>query len=178
MSLLSSFSILRSTWRSLPRFVLLAALCSSCSALTDTSPSVTVRTSQRTYIAEAVGGPGLRPRYEFTLVVETENRGITSVQLNRCAADATTPMFGISLVDATGTERSAYDGAWACLGGIPPIVLAPGETRSDTFEISGPTIHDGYTGAPRGLLDGRMRLSFGSEGERFVSNVFEVVRRP
>jgi hypothetical protein len=62
------------------------------------------------------------------------------------------------------SQRSGYDMAWACVGGVPPAVVLPGEERTDTLRIMGPSAYDGITHEPLGVLQGRFQIGYDTQG--------------
>lgn len=105
-------------------------------------------------------------RYKFQLTARFTNNTSQTVFLSRCYPNSGTPIFGVQLLDQTDTWGSAYDMAWACVGHDVQFEVAPGATRIDTYEITGPNAFDGVTGRPFGVLTGRMRLVYGVQGCR------------
>jgi hypothetical protein len=106
-------------------------------------------------------------RYRFQLVARFTNNTSQPVFLSRCFPNSDSPTFGVELLDPP-TDRwgSAYDMAWACVGHDAQFEVAPGATRIDTYEISGPNAFDGHTQRPFGVLAGRMRLVYEVQGCR------------
>lgn len=64
------------------------------------------------------------------------------------------------VVDGEPDEDAAWTPTWACAAFRWHEPLAPGDARTDTFRIDGPTGWDGRTGQPIGLLEGRFRLEY------------------
>jgi hypothetical protein len=79
-------------------------------------------------------------------------------------------MHGVPIVEPD-TARSGYNPAWACPQS-PPIPLSPGASRIDTFQVTGPTIRDGRTNEPVGVLDGTFRLSYVGRSSPDVDSSF------
>lgn len=97
-------------------------------------------------------------RCTFTVEASYHNRTEASVYLQRCYPDSEHPIFGVSTLD--GTMESAYGPVWACVGHEDHIRVAPGETRIDVLEISGPNSFDGVTGEPFGVTEGVFQLGY------------------
>jgi len=106
-------------------------------------------------------------RYTFQLTARFTNNTNQPEYLSRCYPNSASPTFGVELLDpAADTWGSAYDMAWACVGHDAQFEVAPGTTRVDTYEVSGPNAFDGVTHRPFGTLTGRMRLVYGVQGCR------------
>jgi hypothetical protein len=105
--------------------------------------------------------------YEFTLVARLKNETARPLQLKRrCPlGDAdlqgkAVPDYDVPAVDEE--QDSGYSPIKACGEIIPTpvIVLQPGEARTDTLRIEGPTAWDHHTKRPLGILAGRFRLVY------------------
>jgi hypothetical protein len=149
-------------------------------------PRVHVMTDQAAYTAQYIDGEGAWERYGFDVVLRTVNRSSRTVYLDRCGA-GDVPIYGVEQVGggAGHDARSAYSPVWACPGSTP-ITLGPGESRTDSLHIQGPTGVDGITGEVMGSFEGAKRLSLSvsrcsvqgpcEHGEYFVrSQVFTVI---
>jgi hypothetical protein len=142
---------------------MLLAACGSPPPPREAGDQVTgeaLRTDRTEYVARRVRGSAPHTRYAFTLIARYTNRTGAPVYLSNCFPDSRSPMFNFVVAGAHGTERSAYDPAWACVGHDNQIVVQPGAARIDTFYISGSTAWNGRTGAPIGELEGRLRLMY------------------
>jgi hypothetical protein len=124
----------------------------------DQSGQVTLRTDRAAYSASPVEGEGPHRTYAFTLVAQFINGTSRPVYLERCFPDTPYPVYGIG--SGAGGPAAAYNPAWACVGHDVPIVVSPGQTRTDSLRIAGPNAWDGRTGEPFGDLVGRFRLSY------------------
>lgn len=141
-----------------------------------------LRTDQVAYTARPLGSGSQRPVYGFSIVATFRNESSRTVYLARCSSAATTPIYWVSMADAA--SESAFAHPWACTG-ASDLSVAPGESRTDAFDIRGPNIwlHDGTFAGDR---EGRMRLHYdvrcasdcaGIAGLG-VSNEFEVLLAP
>lgn len=139
-------------------------------------------TDKTSYEAEYEDGEGINRRYGFDLVASFKNVTDETVYLQRCDNDSATPTYSVSL-SGDREQRSAYNLAWACVGGVEPFELQPGEVRVDKLHITGP---NGWSdGEWLGLLEGGFRLSYAAYScrefrncrlpeEQRTSRVFEV----
>lgn len=155
----------------------LSLLATACASPTGTLPGVAVVTDATSYVAEPVPGTPPRTLYAFRVIVRTTNESLRPFHLGRCNPESAGPIFGVVLHAEPAGARSAYDPAWACVGG-EPIVIPPGSVRVDTLTIQGPTVVNGVTGEPLGVAEGTMSLLFASEGGGIMSNRFSVSRAP
>lgn len=150
-----------------------------CSEALGPDGSVAIQTDQSSYRATYINGEGAYRQYGFELVAKYTNHTKKTVYLDRCSPDSDTPMYGVRGV---GFE-SAYNGAWACVGHDRQFRIEPGESRTDTLHISGPTMWS--AGVPHGKLEGVFELGYGvrlcpgecqdaAPEEASISNQFEV----
>ncbi len=115
-------------------------------------------TDKTSYRAEYEDGEGIYRRYGFDLVASFKNVTEETIYLSRCDQDSETPIYSVSLVGGGEGARSAYNLAWACVGGVEPFEIAPGKVRVDTLHLEGP---NGWSDGERlGLLEGGFRLSY------------------
>jgi hypothetical protein len=98
--------------------------------------------------------------YGFTIIARFENRTQEPVYLDRCYPDTSYPFYSVFAVEGSEIKKSAYDPIWSCVGHDNPIVVQPGETRTDNFHISGPTVWRSDTKTYDGLLEGKARLIY------------------
>jgi hypothetical protein len=105
--------------------------------------------------------------YVFTLVARLKNETARPLQLKRrCPfSDAdlqskAVPDYDVPAVD--DEQDSGYSPIEMCAEIIPTpvIILQPGEARTDTLRIQGPTAWDGHTKRPFGILAGHFRLAY------------------
>ncbi len=158
--------------------VLAALAAGACAEATGPDSAVVATTDATSYVAEIIPGSAPRTRYAFRVVVRIDNRSARPVALARCAPGSTSPIFGVTLQADSVALRSAFDPGWSCVGGVPPLVLAPGATRLDTLAIQGPTAFDGVSGAPRGVTAGLMTIHFASDVPMLSTNAFYVSQIP
>ena len=124
-------------------------------------------TTDRSVYTATTEQTGGYARFTFQLVARFTNTTSETVYLSRCYPNSASPTFGVELLEqGTDTWGSAYNMAWACVGHDEQFAVAPGATRTDTFEIGGPNAFDGYTKRPFGVLTGRMRLVYSVQGCR------------
>ena len=156
----------------------LSLFASACASPTGTLPGVAVVTDATSYVAEPVPGTPPDTHYAFRVIVRTTNSSKQPVHLGRCNSQSAGPIFGVVLHPESADAFSAYDPAWACVGGAQPIVIRPGSVRVDTLIVQGPRGFNGVTGEPLGVAEGTMSLQLASEGGRMRSNRFAVSRAP
>jgi hypothetical protein len=140
---------------------------------------VVLHLDSSTYVAVplASGGP-----YRFRLVVHYENATGAPIYFVLCRSGDSTPIFGVPTAD--GRTESAYDPAWACVGG-PFLEFPPGSVRTDSLLIEGPTAYVGNEGM--GVVTGSFLLEYQTQrcaevtpaciapGPRVASAPFQVV---
>src|SRR5262245_125833 len=86
------------------------------------------------------------------------HRSARPVHLMRCYPHSSHPIYGVEVIGFD--HQAAYDPVWACVGHDSPTVVGVGATRTDTLELTGPNMWDGYTHIPLGTLAGRFRLGY------------------
>ena len=135
-----------------------------------------LRTNQTTYLAE----PDTGFSYSFSLTAELENTTGETLYLDLCYPDDTYPIYGVTLADEESGE-SAWNPAWGCVGHSESIALEPGETRTDTYQLTGPT--SSKDGQPLGEMEGLFRLFYRTlacadsdecEASGIISNAFRI----
>lgn len=144
---------------------------------------LSILTDRSAYEAEYLAGGDGRTIYGFTVVAELRNTTRGTVHLERCSPSATTPIWGIASVDEG--VRPGWGYAWACVG-TTTIAMSPGESRTDTLRVIGPTSYDGVTKEPLGVLEGSFRLVYAmrpcagscSSDWTLGSNAFRVTLAP
>jgi hypothetical protein len=121
------------------------------------------------YVATVNGT--LYTRYTVTVIARYANEGVVPIQLGTCNVGATQPIYSVRLVGDT-TDNSAFNPWWGCVGGAPPLTIAPGQVRTDTLELLAP---NGWTsaGVPMGVFDGQVQISYASTATA-ASNVFTI----
>lgn len=100
------------------------------------------------------------PTYEFQLISEFENRSGRTLYLAICGPSSVKPIYHLELTSRDESELSGYDPFYACSGHFDPIIIESGETRTDTFQVKGPTAWQSGTNEPIGVLDGNFRLVY------------------
>ena len=138
-----------------PLLLLLLAACSSAPAQgagTEDPADFDLRTDRTAYLAE----PTTAFFYGFSLTAELENTTADTLYLDLCYPDDTSPIFGIPLAESE--EESAWSPVWACVGHSENIVLEPGQVRSDTYQLEGPTVSQ--NAQPLGMMEGLFRLTY------------------
>jgi hypothetical protein len=120
-----------------------------------------LQTDQLAYTAVSnTSGP--YAQYTFRLVATYTNRTSGTVYLARCYPTSPTPLYGVTIVgDSTGANGwgSIFNRVWGCVGHSSQFPVAPGATRTDTLEISGPNAWK--DGVPLGKFGGRLRIGYG-----------------
>lgn len=99
--------------------------------------------------------------YGFTIVARLENGAKEPIYLDRCYPDTPYPFYSVLAVEGSEVKESAYAPIWSCVGHDNPIVVQPGETRTDNLHIFGPTVWRSDTRTYDGLLEGQARLVYG-----------------
>lgn len=116
--------------------------------------SVAIQTDRSSYQATYIGGEGVYRQFGFVLVARYTNRTKRTVYLGRCSPDSEQPLYGVRGVDF----ESAYNAVWACVGHDRHFRVEPGESRTDTLHIKGPT---GWSAeVPYGKLEGVFELAY------------------
>ena len=163
----------RVRWSTWGAFLLIAGL-PGCREATGVVSDVSMRTDASSYVAAMVVSNATVTMYSFDVVVRTENRSSSPVELAPCFSNDVRPMYGILLVDGPADARSAYQLAWGCQTASPLILLA-GAARLDTLQFRGVARANEPAGAPIEALEGRMRITFSSP-HQLQSNSFTVSR--
>lgn len=116
-----------------------------------TGPAPTLTTDQASYVAVGDTGRVIERQWHFTVITTLTNRSGLTLYLGTC------PRYGFGTYGA----GSAYEGPWACSGGMPGIAVPPHSVRIDTLHIAGPTGFDGHTHEGYGATSGTLALSYG-----------------
>ena len=122
-----------------------------------------VQTDSLAYTAVWRYGTGTYRTYGFRVVTRFTNRTAAPVYLASCGPASTTPTYSVLLVGDTagaGFLGSIFNRPWACVGHDRQPEVLPGATRTDTLDVTGPSLFDGATGQPFGKFDARVRLQF------------------
>ena len=133
----------------------LGALLAACST-TEPAPAW-ITTDSVAYTARLV--PGSTSTYTLRVVTRFVNRGRTDVYLGRCFPNSPRPMYIIG-AETQSESQSAYNPAWGCVGHDKQFLVAPGQARADTFDLTGPNICRASPPVCEGLLEGRFRIAF------------------
>lgn len=146
------------------------SVAAACAENGPTVPSnLPLSTDSTSYTAIPIGAG------QVLVKLVTRYRNITSapVRLDKCSANARTPIFDVVLVSPPDTEGAGYDAAQACTG-TDPFIVAPGETRTDTLRLVGPTAYDTRTKRYLGTVEGKFRVAYGGQ----ESNEFTIELPP
>jgi hypothetical protein len=149
----------------------------------DAQPLVVTNLAQ--YVAVPNGPEGPYRQFTFVLEARLTNPSSAPLYLRRCGASDPVPIFGV-IGSSPQDPEPAYDPHWGCAGHNSPLVVLPGATRTDRFQVTGPTGWASGGTEPLGALTGRFRLVYGASACReegpcsagtaaAVSNEFEVV---
>ena len=125
------------------------------------SDDFVLRTDQ-VYLAAYEEPVDKRYRYSFSITARLENRSHSPIYLDRCYPDTPYPFYDIRNAVLGEIRHSAYSTVWSCVGHNNPIIVQPGETRTDNLRIIGPSVWISDIDGERynGELDGRFRLSY------------------
>lgn len=142
-----------------------AALVSACCVVgcrTTTEPLPAglgyLTTDASSYVALPAGQVYSTTIYELTVVTTFHNPTESPVDFGRCNPSSTGTTFNV--IRVSPGAAAAYEPMWACVGGVPPIVVAPHAMWVDTVNLRGPNAFDGHTHAPYGLPAGVFRLEY------------------
>jgi hypothetical protein len=166
----------RTCWSTCVAILVIAGL-SGCREATGVVSDVSMRTDSSSYVAAMVASNTSVAMYSFDVVVRTENRSSSPLELHRCFSNDVRPMYGILLVDGPTDTRSAYQVAWGCPASPSPLILLAGAARLDTLQFRGVARANEPASAPIEALEGRMRITFSSP-RPLQSNSFTVSRAP
>jgi hypothetical protein len=138
---------------------LLAAAAAGCSELpivpVDPFPGA-FTVDSATYTAQPIG----TEQVGFRLVARYHNPTNAPIYLDRCSPTAPHPLFAVNLQSTSFTTESGYNMGFACVGHDQPIVVGPGETRTDTLRITGPNVFDNASQHFLGAVAGTFSLSY------------------
>lgn len=151
--------------------LLIAGGAAACGDSSPTSPTdLLLTTDSASYTAVAAGNDGVTLR----LVMTYRNPTSAPIVLDRCFPNTPYPIFGVELVTPKNAEGAAYDPAWGCVGHNHQIVVAAGDTRTDTLILHAPNAYDNARGRYLGVLEGTFRVAYGGQH----SNEFRVKLPP
>lgn len=121
-------------------------------------------TDATTYTAAKQQGPTPDVSvYQFRVVAKYTNSTSLPIQLPSCAAASGQPIYAVVYADQLTPQGIAYNPA-ACPGGGQSIIVQPGATREDTYDVKGPNTFDAATGQPTStVVQGRFRLFFSAQ---------------
>ncbi len=125
-----------------------------------------LQTDADTYTAVAVGSG----QVEVRLILTYRNPADTVVKLDHCVPAERYPVYTVELVAPASSDGAAYNPGWACVGGVSPLIVDAGATRTDTITLHGPTVYDNTAQRYVGVLTGTFRIGFGGQ----ESNVFAI----
>jgi hypothetical protein len=116
------------------RRALLVATCVACcftACQTVTESSFTVPTRDASPLqTDSVSYKLVRKPHEHSTVIVGTFRNTTElpVYFQRCMPRDSTPMFNIGRTGPDSARSFFVDWAWACVGGVPTGILAPGQS--------------------------------------------------
>ena len=142
--------------------VLGASACgSSGTAPDDARPNAPFTTDAATYTATRTSSSPRAFTTELTIGYRYTNATEAPIQLNQCPSLTVGPLIAFVYDDGhQSTSPIGYNNtSGACLSGLQPIVVAPGETRRDSFRAVGSTILDANTNLPIWTMEGQFRLA-------------------
>jgi hypothetical protein len=143
----------------------------SCDGARTASPGdQMLTTDSASYTAIPVG----YDQVVVNVVTRFHNTTSAAVSIDRCLPTEHYPPYDVELVRPQSTEGAGYNPSWACVGGVSPIVIAPGETRTDTLTLHGPDAYDNRLGKYLGVLAGTFRVGYGGQ----YSNEFDIKLPP
>lgn len=124
-----------------------------------TSENILFQTDQREYVASLESSDSW-PRYTFTVIAHFKNNSDQTIYLDRCYGDSPQPIYSVNLMNKESSERSAYNGAWACVGHNNPIAVKSGAVRTDTLQITGPNSRSNEDNGIDDILEGSFRIKY------------------
>ena len=142
--------------------LLLASMVAACRSTDATAPIPLVRDASPLQ-TEALSYSLVRSPNAYTVTVTATYVNTTGARVyyQRCGIASTSPMFDLRLTGPDSTRTNVFGGfAWACVGGVPTGVLAPGEQVTIRVPFGGPDqpraqppiTPENYTGRFRILL--------------------------
>ncbi len=138
---------------------LLLAGCASPVVPTEHILTGPFRTDRASYAAVVESSWGNWTTYGFDVVTSFTNVTGDTLLLARCMPTDTHPMYAVFQLEPAG-GTSGYDPTWACVGGVSPIVVAPGEVRVDSLHLAGPVSFDETTNRAIGSSAGTYAIGF------------------
>jgi len=131
-----------------------------CSVNSDTNDEfdADIQIDQDVYHAELTSiNSNFRPVYEFEIVARYQNLTDQTLYFESCSENANRPFGGLKLLTPGEKTQSAYSEVCAGFGFVG---IEPGESRSDTIRISGPSTWKFGTNEPLGETEGVYRLEY------------------
>jgi len=150
---------------------LLVGVAAACGENAATDPANRLlATDSSSYTAMSVG-------YDQVMVrVVTRYRNSTSapIELLRCFPDTPYPTYDVVLISPASSDGAGYSPSWACVGHNNPIIVVPGEVRTDTLTLRGPNGYDNASKRYLGVMAGQFRIDYGGQ----TSNAFTIKLPP
>lgn len=143
-----------------------AVLTAACDAPTAPRPLADIRTDAGAYVAARTQLESGVQIFDFRAIVTIENSSAQPLPLARCGDDL---IYSMERVDG---RRSAFIWGWGCAA-IPPLVLAPGESLTDTVDVSGHSW--AALGGDLPLVEGSYRILYSGSSGLLRSRPFEVL---
>lgn len=142
-----------------------------CDADTPTSPSgLLLTTDSSSYTASPIGYSQVAVR----IITKYRNPTNAPIELERCLPDTPYPTYNVELVAPNDPQGAGYNPDWACGGPDKQIIVAPGDVRTDTLTLRGPSAFDNNLGKYLGVLEGTFRVAYGGQ----QSNEFTIKLPP
>ena len=139
----------------------IAAVCQRGETLVEQPGEVVIRTGRAEYFARFQDDPAAWGPFGFAVVARFENRSKAPVYLDRCGPTSPSPDYAVlSVALHQDGNRSAYTAPNFCFPHDSPVVVEPGESRTDTLHVSGPYVVDNQTGRSFGAREGQFFLSY------------------
>ena len=122
-------------------------------------------TDATTYTAAKQQGPTPDVSvYQFRVVAKYTNATSLPIRLPSCAGASAQPIYAVVYADQLTPQGIAYNAPAACASGAQSILVPPGTTREDTFDVKGPNTFDAATGQPTNtVVQGRFRIFFSAQ---------------
>ncbi|HKX31730.1 MAG TPA: hypothetical protein VJ302_28855 [Blastocatellia bacterium] len=143
------------------------------SPLTAISRDYVIRTDRVDYLAKFERTIDKYPIYGFTVITEFPNCTPVPIYLEGCRPDILYPIYSVGLVGATEGKYSAYNPAWACVGGVVKVVQ-PWETRVERLHLQGPSGWSQKDGIGGQVFEGQLYIDYSG----YRSNLFTVKLQP
>ena len=128
------------SWRWTLGTLLIVSVLGACRGTDATAPAPLVRDASPLQ-TDALSYQLVRLPNEYTVTVTATYVNTTGapVYYRRCGVASTTPMFELRLTGVDSARTDVFAGvAWACVGGVPTGVLAPGDQVTIRVPFGGP----------------------------------------